>query len=139
MPFRCHIQVRFGDVDQAKIVYYPRFLHYCHVAMEELFAAVIGVPYHETVVKEKIGYPTVHVEADYRLPVGFGERLEMSVVTTRVGEKSVSFRTEGRRSSDGALAFVVTNTAVAVHMEQWHSLTIPEHHRRGFLSLLTEA
>jgi 4-hydroxybenzoyl-CoA thioesterase len=135
MPFRCRIPVRFGDVDYAKIVYYPRFLHFCHVAMEEMFAGVVGVPYHEAIQREKVGYPTVRVEADYRLPVGFGETIEMSVVTERVGEKSVSFRYEGRRSSDGALAFVVRNTAVAVRMDAWKSVAIPPHHRKGFEAL----
>ncbi len=136
MAFRCRIPVRFGDIDYAKIVYYPRFLHYCHVAMEELFQGVIGIPYHRAVIEEKVGYPTVHVEADYQKPVGFGETIEMTVVVEHVGERSVRFRYEGRRSSDGALAFVVRNTAVAVRMDGWASVPIPEHHRRGFVAIL---
>jgi 4-hydroxybenzoyl-CoA thioesterase len=136
MAFRCRIPVRFGDIDIAKVVYYPRFLHFCHVAMEEMFSAVVGIPYHEAVGREKVGYPTVRVEADYRKPVGFGETIEMTVVTERLGEKSVGFRYEGRRSSDGVLAFVVRNTAVAVDMDAWRSRVIPPHHRRGFESLV---
>jgi 4-hydroxybenzoyl-CoA thioesterase len=132
MSFRCKIPVRFGDIDYAKIVYYPRFLHFCHVAMEELFQTVIGIPYHQAIMKEKVGYPTVKVTAEYLKPVGFGEIIEMTVFTERIGEKSVNFRYEGRRSSDGALAFVVRNTAVAVDMAGWKSLPIPPHHRRGF-------
>jgi 4-hydroxybenzoyl-CoA thioesterase len=136
MPFRCQIPVRFGDVDYAKIVYYPRFLHFCHVAMEEMFAAVIGLRYHEAIVREKIGYPTVKVEADFQKPVGFGETIEMTVVTEKVGTSSVSFRYEGRRSSDDVLAFVIRNTAVAVDMDAFKSRPIPPHHRRGFETLL---
>ena len=37
MPFIARIPVRFGDVDYARIVYYPRLLHLLHVAFEELF------------------------------------------------------------------------------------------------------
>ncbi len=136
MAFSCRIPVRFGDIDYAKIVYYPRFLHYCHVAMEEMFEGVIGVPYHRTIIEEKVGYPTVRVEADYRKPVGFGETIEMTVVVERLGTRSVGFRYEGRRSSDGAVAFVVRNTAVAVRMDEWRSVPVPEHHRRGFSTLL---
>src|SRR5262245_49044899 len=136
MTFRCRIPVRFGDVDYARIVYYPRFLHFCHVAMEELFSSVMRVPYHDAIGKEKVGYPAVKVEAEYLKPVGFGETIDMSVSTERVGEKSVSFRYEGRRSSDGALAFVVRNTVVAVHMDRWQSIPIPAHHRKGFESIL---
>lgn len=135
MPFECRIPVRFGDIDIAKIVYYPRFLHFCHVAMEEMFGAVIGVPYHETVLKEKVGYPTVKAEAEYLLPVGFGETIRMLVTVEHLGTSSVSLRYEGHRVSDGALAFRVRNTCVAVDMDAWKSRPIPPHHRRGFASL----
>jgi 4-hydroxybenzoyl-CoA thioesterase len=136
MAYRCRIPVRFGDIDYAKIVYFPRFLHFCHVAMEELFQDVIGEPYHVSVRDAKIGYPTVKLDAEYRKPVGFGEVLDMSVSTERVGTSSVSFRFEGRRASDGELAFVVRSVTVAVHMDGWRSVPVPPHHRRGFESLL---
>lgn len=136
MTFRSEIPVRFGDCDYAKIVYYPRFLHFCHVTMEELFAAVIGVPYHVAIVDEKIGYPTVKVEADYCKPVGFGETILMEASVERLGNRSVDFRYEGRRKSDGVSAFLIRSRAVAVHMDAWHSVPIPEHHRRGFEKIL---
>ena len=34
-------KVRFSDVDNAGIVYYPRFFHYCHVAREEFFTELL--------------------------------------------------------------------------------------------------
>jgi acyl-CoA thioesterase FadM len=37
MAFRSQLIIRFGDIDRAGIVYYPRFLHYFHVALEEFF------------------------------------------------------------------------------------------------------
>ena len=33
--FEASIKVRFADVDDARVVYYPRYLHYCHIAFEE--------------------------------------------------------------------------------------------------------
>ena len=35
MAFRSKLKIRFGDIDRAGIVYYPRFMQYFHVAMEE--------------------------------------------------------------------------------------------------------
>ena len=132
MAFRCEIPVRFGDCDYAKIVYYPRFLHFCHVTMEALFEEVIGVPYHIAIGEEKVGYPTVKVEAEYRKPVGFGEVLEMHATIERLGSRSVDFRYEGVRRSDGETAFVIRSRSVAVDMDAWHSVPIPPHHRAGF-------
>lgn len=35
MAFRAPIKVCFSDIDYAEIMYYPRFLHYFHVALED--------------------------------------------------------------------------------------------------------
>jgi 4-hydroxybenzoyl-CoA thioesterase len=135
MPFECHLPVRFGDIDIAKIVYYPRFLHFCHVTMEEMFGAVVGTPYHVTILKENTGYPTVKAEAEYLLPVGFGETLRMVMTPEHVGTSSVRWRYEGYRGSDGKLAFRVLNTCVCVDMAAWKSIPIPPAHRAAFLGL----
>jgi 4-hydroxybenzoyl-CoA thioesterase len=136
MAFTYSIPVRFADCDFAKIVYYPRYLHFCHVTMEEFFAQVVGLPYHEALLRENVGYPTVRVDAEYRAPIPMGETVEMSVVVERLGRKSVDFRYEGRRSSDGALAFVCRSRSVAVNMRDWHSVGIPAHHRESFTTIL---
>ena len=73
MPFHLEIPVRFADCDLARIVYHPRYLHYCHVVMEEVFARVVGVSYAEVVLGQKVGYPAVKVEGEYPERVPFGE------------------------------------------------------------------
>ena len=134
--FACEIPIRFGDVDHARIVYYPHFFHFCHVAMEELFAKAVGVPYHEVIGRERLGYPTVHIETDFEKTVGFGETLKMEVSVLRIGRSSVDFRFEGRRGSDGATAFVAKITTVCVDMDRFSSVPIPEAHRAAFARLV---
>jgi len=34
MAFRSKLKIRFGGIDRVGIVYYPRFMHYFHVAMD---------------------------------------------------------------------------------------------------------
>ncbi|MDF1702886.1 MAG: hypothetical protein P1V36_17185, partial [Planctomycetota bacterium] len=65
--------------------------------------------------------------------------LEMSVAVARLGTASVDFVYEGRRSSDGEVAFRVRNTQVAVDMEAWESTPIPAHHRTAFETLLEDS
>ena len=139
MAFTFRLPVRYGSIDYARIVYYPQFLHFCHIAMEEMFLAVVGVSYPDALQKEKVGYPTVKSEADFISPVGYGEELEMSVAIGRLGTSSVEFRYEGRRSSDGEVAFRVRNIQVAVDMDAWESTPIPAHHRAAFETLLEPA
>lgn len=137
MAFTFRMPVRYGSVDFARIVYYPQFLHFCHVAMEEMFAAVVGVSYPDALQKEKVGYPTVKSEADFVKPVAYGEELEMSVAVERMGTSSIVFVYEGRRMSDGESAFRVRNVQVAVDMDAWESTPIPEHHRKAFETIRT--
>ena len=135
MAFTFDLPVHYGSIDYARIVYYPQFLHFCHVTMEEMFGAVVGVSYADALQKEKVGYPTVKSEADFVSPVAYGETLRMSLSVERMGKSSIDFLYEGRRSSDGELAFRVRNVQVAVDMDAWQSKPIPEHHRRAFETL----
>jgi 4-hydroxybenzoyl-CoA thioesterase len=45
MKFSAEFSVRFGEIDQARVVYYPRFFHYFHQTFEEWFARALGVSY----------------------------------------------------------------------------------------------
>jgi len=136
MAFTFRMPVRYGSIDYARIVYYPQFLHFCHLAMEEMFAAIVGVTYPDVIQQEGVGYPTVKSEVDYLKPVAYGEELEMSVAVERMGTSSIVLLYEGKRSSDGEVAFRVRNVQVAVNMAAWKSTPIPAHHRVAFDTLV---
>ncbi len=57
MPFRTPLVVRFGDLDPAGIVYYPRYGHLCHVAMEEFFHGAVGLDYPRLLAEHGLGFP----------------------------------------------------------------------------------
>lgn len=135
MAFEFELPVRYGSVDYARIVYYPQFLHFCHVTMEEMFQQVVGVSYADALGEEKVGYPTVRSNAEFQSPVPLGETLRMSMRCTRLGRSSVDFEYAGTRMSDGEAAFRVENTQVAVDMDAWKSTPIPPHHRQAFETL----
>jgi 4-hydroxybenzoyl-CoA thioesterase len=52
--------VRFGDIDQAGIVYYPRLVNYFHVAMEEFFAGALELNYPRFLAEHQLGLPATH-------------------------------------------------------------------------------
>lgn len=85
--------VRFADIDHAGIVYYPRFFHYFHVAFEELWRARIGASaYSEIIDRDRIGFPAVRAECDFKAPLKFGDTAEIEVSIPRLGTKSITFR-----------------------------------------------
>ena len=132
MPFELDLPIHYASIDYARIVYYPQFVHFCHVTKEEMFPEVVGRTYADLLQEDGLGYPTVKSEAEFLAPVAYGERLTMTMAVERIGTSSVDFRYEGRRQSDGVLAFRVRNTEVCIDMEAWKPHPIPDSHRTAF-------
>jgi 4-hydroxybenzoyl-CoA thioesterase len=97
--------VRFADVDHAGIVYYPRFSHYFHLAFEELWRQRIGPrAYSELLDRDRIGFPAVRAECDFKGPLKFGDDAEIVVSVSRLGAKSITFRYRVYRAADDVRA-----------------------------------
>jgi 4-hydroxybenzoyl-CoA thioesterase len=86
-PFVFDRPVRFEEVDAAGIVFFPRFLEYCHEAMEALLAPLEG-GYAHLVMERKLGLPAVRVEADFSSPLRFGDVARIRVTVEQIGRTS---------------------------------------------------
>jgi 4-hydroxybenzoyl-CoA thioesterase len=131
-PFRYVQAVRFGDVDHARIVYYPRFFHYCHVAFEELFGAA---GYRRLLDERMIGFPAVHVEFDFSSPLRFGDTIEVAITTDKLGRSSVTFAYEVTRVEDRQACARARVTVVAIDMRTFSPVEIPDDLRALFQGL----
>jgi 4-hydroxybenzoyl-CoA thioesterase len=98
----CHVQpVRFADVDHAGIVYYPRFFHFFHLAFEELWRARMGArAYAALLDRDRVGFPAVRAECDFRAPLAFGDTAEVELSIARLGARSITFRYRVYRAAD---------------------------------------
>ncbi len=134
MVFRAHLKVRFGDIDHAGIVYYPRFLHYFHVALEELFSAELGMDYAAVVLQHGFGFPTVHLESDFKRPLRFGDRIEVEVRVLDVGRTSITWGY--RVYLEGADDMVVSghNVTVCMNLARFEKVQIPDWFRQRLLA-----
>ncbi len=83
------VEVRWGHCDPAGIVYFPRFFDMFHEAMETWFSACLGAPYDDVIVRRKIGFPSVHTEADFSKPTSFGERVVVELRLEHLGRSSL--------------------------------------------------
>lgn len=86
-------EVRFEEVDAARIVFFARFMNYAHEAMESLLGGLDG-GYVRLVNERRIGMPAVHVDADFRAPLRFGDAMRIETYAARIGNKSVTYRYE---------------------------------------------
>lgn len=139
MAYKTRVPVRFGDVDKAGIVYYPRIFHYLHIAQEDFFANYVGTAYHRLISEERIGFPTVSDSTDFLKVLNYGDVLEIVVHISRVGQSSATF--EFRVYKEGSVELLVRSSQVkvAVNMETWEKVEIPDKYRAVFNACLPES
>jgi len=117
MAYTSTQKIRFDDVDGAGIVYYPRFLHLCHAAFEDFFDDVAPFSYPSLIRDRRLGFPTVHIDADYKAPLAYGDTAIVTIAITKVGTSSIGARYEIRRRRDSVLAFTAAITAVLINLD----------------------
>jgi 4-hydroxybenzoyl-CoA thioesterase len=124
--------VRFADIDHAGIVYYPRFFHYFHLAFEELWRARIGPQaYSEIIDRDRVGFPAVRAECDFKAPLKFGDTAEIEVTIPRLGTKSITFRYRIYRAAapgnSRTLCAEGQVVCAVVDLARFVAVAIPEH------------
>jgi len=120
-------QVRFGHVDPAGIAYFPRIHNYLHEAFENLWEEYLGVPYYHLIQNERIGFPMVRSEVDFKSPLRFGDRPVVRITCFKLGRSSLGLRylfdVSGRLCVDARM------TTVCVDLDTLKSQTIPGRYR----------
>ncbi len=132
MFFQTRIRVRFGDADPAGLVYYPRIFHYFHIALEEYFAARCGIPYHRLMSDERIGFPTVNAQAEFFIPLVYGDEVDLEIYVSKIGRTSATFEYAARRAGDKALCARSTQVQVCMNLDTRRAVPIPDKYRKAF-------
>ncbi len=137
MSFRSSIKVCFGDIDNAGIVYYPRFMHYFHLALEEFFAAEMGVEYADVLHKRNVSLPTVHLESDFRRKLRYGDQISMEVRVIDIGKSSITWGYRGyRRNGEEEIVVEGQNVTVCVRTDTFAKIEVPGWLRQGLASYM---
>ncbi len=130
-PFRASIKVSFSDIDNAGIVYYPRFIHYFHLAMEEFFASEMGIEYADVLHQHNLSLPTVHLESDFRRRLRYGDRISMEVRVIHIGQSSITWGYRGYRGEAEEMVVEGQNVTVCVKTDTFEKIEVPEWLRHG--------
>jgi 4-hydroxybenzoyl-CoA thioesterase len=134
MPFRAAIKVCFSDIDNAGIVYYPRFMHYFHLAMEEFFANEMGIEYADVLHQHNLSLPTVHLESDFRRRLRYGDRISMEVRVIHIGQSSITWGYKGYRGDDEEMVVEGQNVTVCVRTDTFEKIDVPKWLRQSLTS-----
>ncbi len=126
MAFRSQLKIRFGDIDHAGIVYYPRFLHYFHVALEEFLGQELEIDYPVLIDEHRIGLPTVHLETDFSRPLRYGDSIEVEVSVLNFGKTSMTFGYRVFKQDEDKPSIIGHNVTVCLDMDTFNKKDIPD-------------
>jgi|SRR5712671_430259 len=132
MIFTRRFRYRFGDIDDAGIAYYPKLLHYFHCAFEDWWADALGTPYPTVMQQQKLGLPTVRLEADFFAPVRYGDEPDFHLGVLRIGSSSVEFGFWATRGDDPRPLCRARVVTAAVHMDTMQTRPLPDDWRERF-------
>ncbi len=90
--FTLETTIDWADCDPAGIVFYPQFFRMMNTGTHAMFASV-GLPFHEMVAKYNTqGVPMLDVQATFRSPVRFGDKVLLESEVTEWRDKTFLVR-----------------------------------------------
>lgn len=122
--------IGFADVDAAQILYFPRYLHLCHLAFEDLFNQKGLVSYATLIKTNGFGFPAVQVEATFKRPIEYGDTVAIELNTEKIGNTSLTTSYSFFVGSDVDAKFIARITTVYTDLAARKAVTIPPDLRR---------
>ena len=135
--FTTTVQVRFGHVDPAGIVYFPRIYDYIHEVFEEIWERHVDERYYKILSVDRVGFPLVHSEVDFKSPLRFGDRPQGRGSCFRLGRSSLGLRY--RFDVDGRECVDARMITACVDLARSKSFELPARYRAAFEKLREDA
>lgn len=132
--FSTVVQVRFGHVDPAGIVYFPRIFDYLHDVFEEVWEEHVGERYYFLLCEKRIGFPLVHADVDFKSPLRFGDRPAVDVTCFKLGRSSLGLHYQVKL--DDKVCVDARMTTACVNLSDMQSISMPERFRTRFETIM---
>jgi 4-hydroxybenzoyl-CoA thioesterase len=130
--FRRERLIRFSDCDPAGIVFYPQYFVMFNGLVEDWVNEALGIGYHKLIAEQRIGLPTVRLEADFRAVSRMGDRVVLGLTVERLGTRSLTL---GLHCFDhqGETRMRMRQVLVTTSLESHRAVEIPEALREAIL------
>jgi 4-hydroxybenzoyl-CoA thioesterase len=135
--YELSVKVRFGDVDAAGIAYFPSIFNMIHGVFEDLWEFHVGVPYADLITGQRLGFPLVNSNVDFKSPLRFGDCPRVVVTLDKLGRSSLALRYRFYQGQE--LALDAHMTTACIDMDHLKSCAIPDEYRGALLSLSEES
>ena len=83
--------IRFSDSDPAGIVFYAEFFRMFNDLFEDWLVKRLGIDFADQFQNEQRMFPLVHVEVDFKESRRMGQKMDLSLILTKLGRSSISY------------------------------------------------
>ncbi len=122
-------QIRFGECDQAGIVYYPRYTDMFHEVTEDWWQWALHIEFN-SMIRAGIGWPLVHLGTDFRRENRAGDFVDFEFSVKNIGTRSLE--TQILCFRDGDLSIEANLIQVMLDTRNHRALAIPQVIRDRF-------
>ncbi|AZN70971.1 acyl-CoA thioesterase [Georhizobium profundi] len=130
------ITVQWADCDPARIAYTGQIPKFALSAIDAWWAERVGIDWFALNVDHRMGTPFVHLDMDFRSPITPRHPLFCTVMLSKLGTTSLTFRVVGRQ--DGTVRFEGNFVCVAVSADDFRPGYPSAEIRTRLESLLSE-
>ena len=121
-PYR----VRYSDIDSQQVVYFAQFFVIANAAIHEYFEW-LDFPYMVGGWENaETDFHFAHTAADYRRPIGYGERLQLGVRTAKLGNASITLSVGFFQAGQDDPAVEITMVLVNFDQTSHKTQTLPD-------------
>ena len=123
--FETTLPVRFGQVDFAGIMFYPRFFENFHAVFEDMFSTLMDEPYMAILKDRRLGFPTVHIETDFIKAFRFGEPMRLRIQVVKTGRSSIHFLYRAFNGEDTEHSAQAKAVVAVTDLDTFQTVPIP--------------
>jgi 4-hydroxybenzoyl-CoA thioesterase len=91
MKFTARRMIQFHHCDPAGIVFYPQFFYILSEVKEE-FLIHIGQPMYKMINEQRIGWPMVKLETEFKRPSRYGDQVDIDIQLFKLGGTSIGLQ-----------------------------------------------
>ena len=126
--FTVSLEMRFSDSDPAGIVFFAEFFRMFNDLFEDWLTKCLGIDFAEQFQIEQRMFPLVHVDVDFKEARRMGQKLDLSLLLTRLGRSSICYDIIGH---DGGLEILRGSFVTCVaSKESMSSIELPADFRQ---------
>lgn len=117
-------RIRFSECDPAGIVFYPQYFVMFNDLLEQWIDALLPNGFSALITQQKIGLPTVSLNANFRSISQMGDDVILSIAVIKIGSRSLQLRLQCV-GKDGVLRMEVQQVIVTTSLVSHRAIEVP--------------